>query len=356
MIIKIIDWISRIMAVVITIGSSFVAISGMIMKLSTKIGMIELGSRNAIVISIGMVIMVIFCLALQAGLFLAPAVRGKKIIYRLGVAILLMLPTTSIFFSIVVGISKMKILKGIPLNIAEIIMFIVCSIGLIVYITQYYLLFKSKKVTANSHHTYISHLEHDTIFKPPILEKPLCVITYSWWGICGGIFAIMSIGACFLLMIAPLFIGSITSWDLKIWLILGVILMVAGGIWGIIELLLFKDVKLYRNRIVKSWYLLGQKEVKLEEAYISKYGGVVGGIVKIYLKKRQLGLKDGIFFIEDLVKRKNMREFYNILAELSGRDVKDLSERKIKSFKYHLWTQKLIKGVINNGNINNFKG
>jgi len=56
--------------------------------------------------------------------------------------------------------------------------------------------------------------------------------------------------------------------------------------------------------------------------------------------------KEGIFLMEDFTKKKDLKRFYDTLAKLSGRDVKDFALKDLKSLRH--WStcpQKLIKEV-----------
>jgi len=348
MIIKIIDWMSKIMAVALAISGSVLAIVDIIRKLSTKAGEIQLHLQNIIVISGGMVLLIIFYSALQLGLFLAPTVREKKIIYRLGVAIL-MLPTSVIFFSNIVGVAKMKLLMGIPLNIADTILFSLCSIGLIVHIAQYYLLLGKKQIQTDGYNIeYDQNKEISSRLKDKDIEEPLLVLKYPWWSVCGGIVVFMLVGWTFFPSTKILVYNNYEI-ILKIGLAALLIVLIGGYIWGTIELFLFKSIKLYKDKIVLSKYFFGQKEMKLEKIYISRSRNFLFiplSTAKIYVKKKRFMFKEGIFLMEDFTKKKDLKRFYDTLAKLSGRDVKDFALKDLKSLRH--WStcpQKLIKEV-----------
>jgi len=350
MIIKIIDWMSKIMAVALAISGSVLAIVDIIRKLSTKAGEIQLHLQNIIVISGGMVLLIIFYSALQLGLFLAPTVREKKIIYRLGVAIL-MLPTSVIFFSNIVGVAKMKLLMGIPLNIADTILFSLCSIGLIVHIAQYYLLFKSKeqiqsdgydlgydqnkeiskglKDNFNIQGLPPSLLEYNSTFETPIfdgLEEPLFVLRYSMWRVwVKGIGLGLLVGGIFGGM---LLFGDVEGKPGLKWFSIS---MIIASMSIIVMSLLLKDINLYKDRIIENYHLLKQKEVKLKEAYIYIPCSWSSPHITIISPPKRWFFK--ISIIEDFIKPKDIKKFYCILTELSGRKMEEFSGRRLKLIK-----------------------
>jgi len=193
----------------------------------------------------------------------------------------------------------------------------------------------------------ISNLRSNREF--PIIDgrgEPLSVLRYSRWKVWLLTIIIiieMGIFAWILHLIASTNSNSVIAQVLESI----ILILVIGGVWRIIDIILFKELKLYQDRIIKESYLLGQKEVELEKAYIDRWQSVITGLtVRIYIKKSPLILKGGVYFIEGLVNAKDRKTFYSILAELSGRQVEDFTRKLIKPFevKYAVWSEKLIKG------------
>jgi len=166
-IIKIIDWISRIMAVALAVGSSFFAIC----FIEAVAAMDQSEYRKEIYIY-----SVIVCLSLQLGLFFAPNARQRGIICRVMVAIL-MLPSNLILLAIGIkcwfsigtifcgrmSISNINYINYINMSIMYIIITIIITIINIVYATQYYLLFKGKKTKENIHNEYSEMYKEETL-------------------------------------------------------------------------------------------------------------------------------------------------------------------------------------------------
>jgi len=192
----------------------------------------------------------------------------------------------------------------------------------------------------------IPNLRSDRKF--PVIDgigEPLSVLRYSRWKVwLLTIIIIMGMGifAWILYLIASANSNSVVAQVLESI----ILLLVIGSSWRIIDIILFKEIKLYQDRIIKESYLLGEKEVELEKAYIDRWQSVITGLsVRIYIKKWPI-LKGGVYFIEGLVNAKDRKTFYSILAELSGRQVEDFTRKLIKPFevKYAVWSEKLIKG------------
>jgi len=175
---------------------------------------------------------------------------------------------------------------------------------------------------------YSSHLEHDINFKPPIIdgrEEPLFVLKYSRWRVWfGGGMGVMLLWVCGCSI--PVKILSIFMFCLCI---LGMIRMV---------FYLKEEYKLYKDKIIKSGYW-GEVVVRLEEAYIYRWNDwKPPKILHIFLRQdrwieRQ---RRDIRIIEDIVNPKDMKRFYSILTEISGREM--------EFFKHTgVWGKKLIK-------------
>jgi len=123
-IIKIIDWISRIMAV-------FLAISGALLQMLFGFGVAR---SNESLLWIAISSIIIWTIP-QVGLFFAPDAKQRGIVCRFGTGIL-MLPSFVLLLAILINSFN------VPIHVVLIVMF-----GLIIYITQYCLLFSNIKIT-----------------------------------------------------------------------------------------------------------------------------------------------------------------------------------------------------------------
>jgi hypothetical protein len=99
----------------------------------------------------------------------------------------------------------------------------------------------------------------------------------------------------------------------------------------IVELLIFKEIRLYKDRIVKEWKFFGVKELKLEGARLqSEYYSGMGS--KSFYKQNSNPQWDWLlsFFLftkisygEYFTDPANLKEFHSALAQLTGRRVEE---------------------------------
>ena len=90
-------------------------------------------------------------------------------------------------------------------------------------------------------------------------EKPLAVLRYEWWRIAWTLYIplVPAMTGCAFFTFSPLTALSLPKVIfLKVFSPLGLI----GSIWLLMDMLLMKDVRLYRDKIVKSYRLLTTKE------------------------------------------------------------------------------------------------
>jgi hypothetical protein len=99
-------------------------------------------------------------------------------------------------------------------------------------------------------------------------------------------------------------------------------------LFQLIDLLLFKEVRLCQDRIVKVWNWIGDKGIKLEDASLTTSipGGrnartVCNQDTKWYLR----GIA-GIFWCEDLADPKEVKKLNSLLAHLCGRKIQEIEQ------------------------------
>jgi hypothetical protein len=122
-------------------------------------------------------------------------------------------------------------------------------------------------------------------------------------------------------------------------------------LFNAIDLTLSNDIRLYRDRIVKRWTLLGEREVRLANAKLIGYSRLGGGAKTFYNQEsypsfvlwRLLGtfFRGGVCYSETLADPKDVKELNRLLAELSGRKVEEFERPRISM-------PKLIKRDTNN--------
>jgi hypothetical protein len=114
---------------------------------------------------------------------------------------------------------------------------------------------------------------------------------------------------------------------------------------GVTEILLFKEIRLYRDKIVKAWRLIGTRELELAKAglacgmSISGYGAksfFEQGMSPYWLLPMTFFHSMGITYHEYFADESEVKRLNALLAELSG--------RKIEEFEQMLKMEKFIEG------------
>jgi hypothetical protein len=104
----------------------------------------------------------------------------------------------------------------------------------------------------------------------------------------------------------------------------------------LIDLGLFKELQLYRNKIVKVWKLIGAREIELATArlrsFISPTLGVRGKSITNQDMNVHWGwifsvfLLGGISYLEHLADPRDVKELNGLLAEISARNTEDFEQ------------------------------
>jgi hypothetical protein len=150
----------------------------------------------------------------------------------------------------------------------------------------------------------------------------------------------------------PLFVFKYQRYKQSIFIVMGAILVLISvvgtiiiieengilGFWQIvyvfvnfillfifIEFLLFAEIRLYEDRVEKTWSILGSVQVLLEDARIA--GNRYGWARPKCICNRTMGAFKarfrGVWYQEGLMDRQDISKFNALLADLSGRSVKD---------------------------------
>jgi len=105
------------------------------------------------------------------------------------------------------------------------------------------------------------------------------------------------------------------------------IVMFLMGLWCtylFIDFSLFKEIRLYRDRIVKVNKMIGIREVKLHEAKIVGNNIMFG--IKIFYKDGTdwffRGQIKGVFYDDSAAKSEDCEKLNSLLAQLSGRNIR----------------------------------
>ena len=99
-------------------------------------------------------------------------------------------------------------------------------------------------------------------------------------------------------------------------------------LFQLIDLLLFREVRLYQDRIVKAWKWIGAKEIKLENASLTSSipGGRTARTICNHDTKWYLRGITGIFYHEDLADPKEVKKLNSLLVYLSGRALQEIEQ------------------------------
>ena len=102
------------------------------------------------------------------------------------------------------------------------------------------------------------------------------------------------------------------------------------------DMLLFKEIRLYRDRIVKEWRLVGSRELDLAQAGLMSQGWSAWGIgAKCFFKQGMSPIwrflmsvvhQIGITYKEHLADPKMVKQLNSLLAELSGRKIEEFEQ------------------------------
>ncbi len=104
----------------------------------------------------------------------------------------------------------------------------------------------------------------------------------------------------------------------------------------LVDMLLFEEVRLYRNRIVKTWKLLGERELALAKVGLMSQSWPTWGIgAKCFFEQGMspywrwltaIFHSMGITYKEHFADRKKVKQLNSLLAELSGRRVEEFEQ------------------------------
>jgi hypothetical protein len=177
----------------------------------------------------------------------------------------------------------------------------------------------------------------------PADSEPLFVLRYRR-NLRAGIILAGSLLALFLGTMALVAHGT-NAKDLVLRASMGFIVLLC--LFWVIDLALFSEVRLYRDRIVKHWNLLGEREVRLANAKL-KGRGYLGRVEKICFEQESSWLwvllgtyfREFVSYREELADPKDVKELNRLLAELSGRKVEEFERPEISM-------PRLIKGDTN---------
>ena len=155
-------------------------------------------------------------------------------------------------------------------------------------------------------------------------DEPLFVLKYRrykvvlriiWYSLAGAIFAL-----------GTYFIPTKHPFEFEV--LLGTLVFGFGclsSVWLITHMLLFVEIRLYRDRIVRVRKLLSDTKIRLANAYVMALKVPPVSLKEIVNKGDAPRLRDrrAIVYDEYLADREEARKLNSLLAELSGRRVEE---------------------------------
>jgi hypothetical protein len=171
-------------------------------------------------------------------------------------------------------------------------------------------------------------------------DQPLFVLNYRR----GHVFLRMLCFSLIILFILGIaFVTPITGKQALVLLLFVEIvcgLLLFSFIFQAVDLLFFREIRLYHDRVVKVWAFARRREITLENARLANTS-TQGIRSKSVCNQDATWLSarfKGIFYYEDLPNPEDMKKWYRLLADLSGRNAEDFEQPGIRM-------DRLIKGA-----------
>ncbi|AFM25501.1 hypothetical protein [Desulfomonile tiedjei] len=160
-------------------------------------------------------------------------------------------------------------------------------------------------------------------------DQPLFILKYRWLRksipISGLVLCVLFVGIC--TFFAPGVKLSSRIIGLFIFLLF---------LLRLIDLLLFREIRLYKDRIAKVWKLTGTREIMLANARLRSYWNPTLGVCGKSISNQNLNehwgwilnvfLLSGVSYLEHLADPKDVKKLNSLLAEISGRKIEDFEQ------------------------------
>jgi hypothetical protein len=160
-------------------------------------------------------------------------------------------------------------------------------------------------------------------------DEPLFVVTYQTWKVTlrflSWVFAGIFLGfLCGVAMERTQGFGFLLATILEI-------LIVLAAIFLALNTLLFKEVRLYKDRIVKIWRCFRPVDVELADARLEGKRSWQIQCKTFYDRNVEKGQtqKRVVYYDEELMSKEDVGEMNRLLADLSGRRVEEFEVNKI---------------------------
>jgi hypothetical protein len=165
-------------------------------------------------------------------------------------------------------------------------------------------------------------------------EQPLFVLKYQTWRVAWKVFwALVVVLPVGLILVVK---GGASRTGLKFLLVvIGGSLISFAAVFAIFDSLFSKEIRIYKDKIIKVWHLLGRREIELRNARLDGKKMLLVSTKTISKQDRNGFLANfkGIFYDEHLAKPKDIKKLNSILAELTGRKSEEFEQYKMKFLK-----------------------
>jgi len=103
---------------------------------------------------------------------------------------------------------------------------------------------------------------------------------------------------------------------------------VGAAVFLVIDTILFNEVRLYSDRIVKIWKIIDPVEVRFENARLDGIWVPVGSRKRIFdiNTSKLMAIIKGVCYDESLVETEDIGKMNSLLADLSGRRVEEFEQ------------------------------
>jgi hypothetical protein len=157
-------------------------------------------------------------------------------------------------------------------------------------------------------------------------EAPLLVIKFRTFGqIVLGFFTLLLLFILlYCVFIIPVTATSLLQLVVEEILVIFVTLVIA---LFFLEQIIAREIRLYKDRIVQVWWVLGQYELFLRDAKLVDGPGYRGKTRILINRKTKFPLlHKGIWYFAPLIDARDVDRLNRLLADLSGRDIKEFEQ------------------------------
>lgn len=168
-------------------------------------------------------------------------------------------------------------------------------------------------------------------------EKPLLVVKYVWWKILWKLFFPISIVLFFGIGMANMFFLDIQleckeqSCIFIYMMLIFWLLMIFIGIFLTLMTILFREIRIYSDRLEQKWYIFGKRIIYYRNAYlITSHSPPIASFILIKpIEKFHLIY---CYMDESLLSKSDREKVLSILSEISNRNIIDFKNKGKTTF------------------------